>query len=85
MSGRDVTVRIDELVLVGFDPDERELAVTALRDELTNLLGAVATARPAPARRARLEYELGRERGPDAVGRAAARSIASHLGVGARG
>jgi hypothetical protein len=76
----DVMVQIEELVLVGFDRDERDMAVTALRDELVALLGEV------PARRrglpqASLEYRLGRERGPEAVGRAAARSIANMVGV----
>jgi hypothetical protein len=82
MSGHDVTVRIDELVLVGFDQDQRDVAVSALRQELTGLLGEVAP-RGRGLARASLEYELGRERGPEAVGRAAARSIA-HV-VGARG
>jgi hypothetical protein len=82
MSGHDVTVRIDELVLVGFDQHERDVAVSALREELAGLLGGVSPRRRGLSR-ATVEYELGQERGPDAVGRAAARSIA-HV-VGARG
>jgi hypothetical protein len=46
----------------------------------------MAQARPRAAVRTRasLEYELGGDRGPEAVGRAAARSIADHLGGGGR-
>ena len=83
MSGHDVTVRIDELVLVGFDQDDRDLAVSALREELAVLLSS-AVPRHLDAARASLRFELGHDRGPAAVGRAAARSIAAHLG-GARG
>lgn len=76
----DVTVRIDELVLVGFSQDERDLAVSALQDELAGLLDGVSP-RGSGLPRATLDYRLGRERGPEAVGRAAARSIARAVGV----
>lgn len=80
MSGHEVTVQIDELLLVGFDADERDAAVSALREELTTLLGG-ASVRRRGVPRTSLEYKLGRERGPAAVGRAAARSIAHELGA----
>jgi hypothetical protein len=81
VTGRPVNVEIDELVLVGFDRRDRDVVADALRDELAGQLaqrhphGAVRT-------RAGLEYEVGDDRGPEAVGRAAARSIADHLGEG---
>jgi hypothetical protein len=76
----EVTVRIDELVLVGFDPDDRDAAVAALQAELALLLeGASPRTRALP--HTALEYRLRRERGPAAVGRAAARSIADAIGV----
>lgn len=76
----DVSVRIEELVLVGFSEDEREVAVSALRDELAGLLGGSSPRRRGFSR-ASLEYKLGDERGPEAVGRAAARSIAQAVGA----
>jgi hypothetical protein len=78
---RAVNVEIDELVLVGFDHRDRDAVANALRDELALAL-AGAQPRAAVRTRAELEYELGEDRGPDAVGRAAARSIAAHLGGG---
>jgi len=74
----DVSVQIDELVLVGFDQSDRELVVTALHEELAGLLSR-GRPRSGGHAHAGLEYELGRDRGPEAVGRAAARSIADHL------
>jgi hypothetical protein len=83
MTGRHVSVEIDELVLVGFDHGDRDAGAIALREELA---GRLAERRPRAAVRTRagLEYELGDDRGPEAVGRAAARSIADHLGGGRR-
>jgi hypothetical protein len=79
MTARHVNVEIDELVLVGFDHRDRDVVANALRDELA---GQLAERRPGTAVRTRagLEYELGDDQSPDAVGRAAARSIADHLG-----
>lgn len=79
MTGHEVTVEIDELLLVGFDADDRDAAVSALREELTALIGGVSVRRRGVPRTS-LEYKLGRERGPEAVGRAAARSIAREVG-----
>jgi hypothetical protein len=83
VTGRQVSVEIDELVLVGFERGDRETIAAGLRDELAVLL-AQARPRAAVRTRASLEYELGGDRGPEAVGRAAARSIADHLGGGGR-
>ena len=83
VTGRQVTVEIDELVLVGFERRDRETVAAGLRDELAVLL-AEARPRAAVRTRASLEYELGGDRGPEAVGRAAARSIADHLAGGGR-
>jgi hypothetical protein len=83
VTGREVAVEIDELVLVGFEQGDRETVATALREELALVLTQTQP-RAAVRTRAGLEYELGDDRGPDAVGRAAARSIADHLGGGRR-
>ena len=83
MTARHVNVEIDELVLVGFDHRDRDVVANSLRDELA---GQLAERRPGAAVRTRagLEYELGDDHSPEAVGRAAARSIADHLGGGHR-
>lgn len=83
MTGRAVNIEIDELVLVGFDHGDRDAVAAAFREELA---GQLAERRPRAAVRTRagLEYELGDDRSPEAVGRAAARSIADHLGGGRR-
>jgi hypothetical protein len=83
MTGRAVNVEIDELVLVGFGHGDRDVVAAALRDELAEALTG-RRPRAAVRTRAGLEYELGDDRGPEAVGRAAARSIADHLGGGRR-
>jgi hypothetical protein len=79
MSAREVSVQIDELVLVGFDDRDREAVATALRDELAQLLRRVQS-RLDGAAHAELEYQLAGDRRPAEIGRAAARSIAAHLG-----
>jgi hypothetical protein len=81
MSGRQIEVEIEELVLHGFDPGDRCKIADALQSELT---ASLADWQPAAARTiAHLDggsFELAAGAGAAAVGRGVARQV--HQGVG---
>jgi hypothetical protein len=76
-----VRVRIDELVLHGFDPRDRLAIGSAVEAELARLLaGAEAPAAGAVPRVDGGSFEVGRDARPAAVGAGIARAI--HGGMG---
>jgi hypothetical protein len=88
VSDRPVNVRIDELVLHGFDPRDRLAIGAAVERELARLLAGEGSS-PRPAHADRVDagsFEVARDARPGAVGAEIARAIHGGLGMsGGRG
>lgn len=73
---RRLELEIEELVMHGFEPRDRELVARALRDELTRLVGAREATTSVPR-----VFEAAR---PREIGMCAARAVAADVSAARR-